>query len=196
MVEYNKNTNLLLEDGRILFLFGLGPETLPGQFASKEVHEDVAKRLHVVAAGLLIPFVIVDACVPRGTAKTLVLSETNVRSKLLLPIVFRQPKVNGINARGSVLGADQEVVRLNIAVQKVLRVNVLYPGHQHFTQLARRDRGGESVGVKAMSHTTKQTRQWRTERQRMQQKRHEINTRLWCTKCERRFKIRQANEPA
>ena len=72
---------------------------------------------------------------PGSAAKAFVLAETDVSAQLLLPIVFCESEINSIDARCFVFGADQKVVRLDVAVQKVLRVDVFNSRNKHFSQL-------------------------------------------------------------
>ena len=60
--------HFLFADLFVLLLFGGGLEALPRQGSAVEVHEDVAQRLHVVAAGLLDAQVSVDAGVPGSSS--------------------------------------------------------------------------------------------------------------------------------
>lgn len=51
--KLGRGRHLLFHDTIVLLLLGGGSQTLPGQRASEEVHEDVAQCLQIVTSGLL-----------------------------------------------------------------------------------------------------------------------------------------------
>ena len=53
---------------------------LPREAAAEEIHQDVAKRLHVVAARELGAVVCIDRCVPRCAHKVLLACAVTVHS--------------------------------------------------------------------------------------------------------------------
>ena len=69
-------------------------ESLPGQTAAVEVHEDVAERLHVVSPTLLYAQVGVDAGVAGCPRQVLVLPVRDVLTRPVVSVLLRQPKVN------------------------------------------------------------------------------------------------------
>jgi hypothetical protein len=119
---------LLLANLLVLLLVGSSLEALPWKTTSKEVHENVAQSFQVVPARLLASQMGVDTHVTRSTGERLALPVRNVLLCLGVTVLLGHTKVHDVNYI-SALGAwsaDEEVVRLDVAVDEVLLVNGLY----------------------------------------------------------------------
>jgi hypothetical protein len=90
--EVGGGGHLLLHNAIILLLLGGSLETLPGEGAAKEVHEDVGKGFEIVTAGLLNAQVGADGGVAGGTGEVLVLAVGDVGVGLESRNFFARPK--------------------------------------------------------------------------------------------------------
>ena len=118
--------HLLFHDPVVLLFLGGGFEALPGQLAAQKVHEDVAEGFHVVSAGLLDSEMGVDGGVPSCAGEILVLAVGDVEMGLGVAVFFGEPKVDDIDLVTPLADAHEEVVWLDVAVNEVARVDVLY----------------------------------------------------------------------
>ena len=109
----------------IFFILGASGKALPGERAAEEVQKHVADGLEVIAAGLLVTDVGVDGGVAGSSGEVLSLAEGDVLSLRVL-VALGKTKVDDVNV---VLGAfgssDQEVVRLDVAMDDALFVDFL-----------------------------------------------------------------------
>lgn len=112
---------LLLTNLLILLLVSGSLETLPGQAAAEEVHENVAEGLEIVSARLLAPQVGVDAHVASRARERLSLAVRNMLLRLGISVLLGHAKVNNMNNIGGLgaRAANDEVVGLNITVDEV-----------------------------------------------------------------------------
>lgn len=67
----------------------------------------------------------VDACVTGSTSQVLVLTVWNVKVSLWIAILFGKTKVDDIDLIATLADAHEKVVRLDIAMNEALSVNVL-----------------------------------------------------------------------
>mmetsp|Transcript_164025 Transcript_164025/g.398635 ORF Transcript_164025/g.398635 Transcript_164025/m.398635 type:complete len:375 (+) Transcript_164025:167-1291(+) len=118
--------HLLLHDLLVLLLLRVRPQTLPRQRPAQEVEEDVAQGLKVVAAALLDAQMVVDRGITRRTGQVLVLAVHDVHVRLRVPVPLRQAEINDVDHVGAAAQPDQEVVGLDVAVDEVLRMDVLH----------------------------------------------------------------------
>lgn len=72
----------------------------------------------------------VDRDVPGGTGEVLVLFVRDVKTSLRVAVSLGQAKVNDINLVASLPYAHDEVVRLDVAVDERLAMDVLDPGDE------------------------------------------------------------------
>ena len=86
----------------------------------------MAQRLKIIAAGLFDSEVGVDTGIAGGSSETLPIFIRDVQSGLRVPVPFSQAEVDHVHLTFLLPQADQEVVRLYIPVQEVLRVQKLY----------------------------------------------------------------------
>jgi len=123
---------LLLSNLFVLLLVGSSLQSLPWETSTEEVHEHVAEGLEIITTRLFPAKMGVDAHVSCGTGKRLPLAVRNVLLGLRVTVLLGHAEVNNVNNVGSfaVGPSDQEVVRLDIAVDEVLLVDGLHAG-QH-----------------------------------------------------------------
>mmetsp|Transcript_18583 Transcript_18583/g.58777 ORF Transcript_18583/g.58777 Transcript_18583/m.58777 type:complete len:215 (-) Transcript_18583:401-1045(-) len=122
----HRGGHLLLGDHVVLLLFGGRLEALPGQAASEEVHEHIAKGLEVVTARLLDAQVSVDGRITRCACEVLVLAVGDVLVRLWVAVLLGEAKVDHVDLVGLAPEANEEVVRLDVAVDEALVVDVLH----------------------------------------------------------------------
>mmetsp|Transcript_7517 Transcript_7517/g.21331 ORF Transcript_7517/g.21331 Transcript_7517/m.21331 type:complete len:224 (+) Transcript_7517:707-1378(+) len=79
----------------------------------------------------------VDAGVPRGACQRFVLPVGDVLLCLRVPVLLRQAEIDDVYLVGLLAQPDQEVVRLDVAVDEALSVEVLYSLHQSAEECAR-----------------------------------------------------------
>jgi len=108
-----------------LFLGG-GFEALPGESTAKEVHQNISKGLEVVPARLLDTQVSIDGGITSSTRKVLVLPVWNMKVGLRVTELFSKTEVDDVDLIAALANAHQEIVRLDIAVNKIAGVDVLY----------------------------------------------------------------------
>ena len=121
----NCGLHLLLLDAIVLVVLGLAGQTLPGKLAFKEVQQDVADGLHIVSPGLLDANVSVDRGISGRARKRLVISVWNMLARLGILVALAQTKVDQVDRALFVADAHQEIVRLHIAMDEVVRVHEL-----------------------------------------------------------------------
>ena len=120
--------HLLLHDPVVLLLLGSGLETLPGERATEEVHQDIGERFEVIAARLLNAQVSIDGGVASSTGQVLVLSVGDVKVGLRVPVLLGETKIDDINLVATLSDSHQKVVWLDVAVDEIAGVDVLNTG--------------------------------------------------------------------
>lgn len=123
--DFGRGGHLLLHDTVVLLLLGSGLESLPRQGASQEVHENVTERFEVISSRLFDSEMGVDRGISSGTGQVLVLSVRDMQVGLRVPVLFRQTEIDYVDLVASLADAHQKVVRLDISVDEVSRVDVL-----------------------------------------------------------------------
>ena len=116
--------DLLLLDLLVLFLDSSGSKSLPREFSSQEVHEDVSETFHVVSSGLFDTDVSVDTGISGGTCEgfsVLVLDVLSIGRHELLG----ETEIDDENSVGVLSSSDGEVIRLDISVDDSSGVDVL-----------------------------------------------------------------------
>jgi hypothetical protein len=123
---------LLLSDLLVLLLVRGSLQALPGKTSTEEVHEHVAKGLEIVTTRLFPTKMGVDTHVSRGTGEGLPLTVRDVLLGLRVTVLLGHAEINNVDNVGgfAVWPSDQEVIRLDIAVDEVLLVDSLHAG-QH-----------------------------------------------------------------
>jgi hypothetical protein len=124
---------LLLADLLVFLLVGSSLEALPWETATEEVHENVTQSFQVVSARLLASEMGVDTHVTRCTGERFALPVRNVLLRLWVTVLLSHTEVHNVNYI-SALGAwsaDEEVVRLDVAVDEVLLVDGLNSRQLH-----------------------------------------------------------------
>ena len=117
--------HLLFHDTIVLLLLGRSLESLPGKSAAEEVHENVSKRLEIVAPGLFDAQVGVDRGVPSCAGEILVLAVRDVEVSLGVTKFLSQTEIYNIDLVATFADAHEEVVWFDVAVDEVAGVNVL-----------------------------------------------------------------------
>lgn len=121
---FDTGSHFLFADAFVLLSFGLSLEALPRQRAAIKVHEHIAERLEIVAAALLDAHVRVDRGVASRAREILVLAVGNVLMGARIAEFLGQPKVDYVDEVAFFGQAHEEVVRFDVAMNEVLRVNV------------------------------------------------------------------------
>ena len=133
--------HLLLHNAIVLLLLRGRFETLPRQATAAEVQHHVAERLHVITARLLCKSLVagqsecnptgltnaqvgIDGCIACGSRQVLVLAVRDVEVRLRVAVLLRQSEIDHVHLIASLPDAHQEVVRLDVAVDERLGVNV------------------------------------------------------------------------
>jgi len=122
--------HLLFTDLFIFLLLGCSLQSLPRKATSVEVHENISQALHVIPPTLLNAQVCIDGGISGSAGQVFVLSVWDVLSRPVVPIFLRQAEVDEEEFVAVTSNAHQEVIGLDIAVDEVLVVNILYaPNH-------------------------------------------------------------------
>jgi hypothetical protein len=128
----------LLHDSVVLLLLGSSLESLPGKLTSEEVlivsldphrkrlayHKDVTKRLEIISSRLFNTQMSIDRSVPSSTSQVLVLPVGDMQMSLGVSVLLGETEINDIDLIASFPNAHEEIVGLDISVDKVSRVNV------------------------------------------------------------------------
>jgi len=132
--NFYRRGHFLLTDLLILLFLGCSLKPLPGEAAPVEVHEDIAQALHVVPPTLLNAKVCVDGCISGSSCQILVLPVRDVLSSPVVSVLLRQTKVDEEEFVAVATNAHKEVIGLDIAVDEVLVVNILYATNHLISQ--------------------------------------------------------------
>eukprot|EP00613_Pedinella_sp_CCMP2098_P001113 CAMPEP_0171616764 /NCGR_PEP_ID=MMETSP0990-20121206/13681_1 /TAXON_ID=483369 /ORGANISM="non described non described, Strain CCMP2098" /LENGTH=463 /DNA_ID=CAMNT_0012181111 /DNA_START=224 /DNA_END=1616 /DNA_ORIENTATION=+ len=133
--------HLAVHDALVFLLLRVRLEPLPRKRASDEVHENVPKRLQVVAATLLDADVRVYRGITRSACQVLILAVWDVLVASRVAILLRQTEVDDVHNVLTFPQSDQKVVRFHIPVNKAFGVHVLeatqelVSNHEHRLQL-------------------------------------------------------------
>jgi len=122
--EVRRGGHLLFHDAIVFLLLCSSFETLPWQCTAEEVHENVGKGLKVITTGLLDSQVSVYGCITSSTGEILVLPVRNVKMGLRVSELLGETKVDNIDLIASFADAHEEVVRLDVAMDKIPRMYV------------------------------------------------------------------------
>jgi hypothetical protein len=93
----------------------------------------MTETFKVVATGLLDAHMCAYRCIPRCACQSFSIFELYVLEGFGVSPPFCQPVVDDEYLVLSVAASNNEVIRLNISMYKVLPVKVLYPGNHHVT---------------------------------------------------------------
>lgn len=134
--KFRREAFAQLFNGRLLFavanllvflLVRSSTQSLPGKTAFEEVDEDMAQSFKIVTARLLAAHMCIDAHVTSSARECLALTIRDVLLGFGVAILLGHAKVNNVDDIGG-LGAratNEEVIRLNVAVDMVLLVDGL-----------------------------------------------------------------------
>ena len=132
-----RRRHLAVHDALVLELLRVRLQPLPGQRAPDEVHQYITQGLQIVPSRLFDADVRVDRRVARRPRHVLVLAVGDVLVAPRISIFFSEPEIDDVDHMLSFPEPDQEVVRLHVAVDEALRVDVFQPRnelvrqHQH-----------------------------------------------------------------
>ena len=116
---------LLLLDVGVLLGLGAAGQALPREGTAQEVKDHMTDRLEVVSSGLLVAKVGVHGGVTGGTREVLAVTEWDVLTVGRLE-ALGQTEVDDVDGvLGLVIAANQEVIRLNVAMDDALLVDDL-----------------------------------------------------------------------
>ncbi len=103
-----------------------------GSEPRKKVHEHVAERLEIVAATLLLAQMCVDTHVASRAGQTLVLAVRYVLVGLRVDVGLGEAEVDDVHNVLATrrIAPDEEVLRLDVAVDQVLGMHVLHAREQ------------------------------------------------------------------
>jgi hypothetical protein len=87
-------------------------------------HKDVTKRLEIISSRLLNTQMGIDRSVPSSTSQVLVLPVGDMQMSLGVSVLLGETEINDIDLIASFPNAHEEIVGLDISVDKVSRVNV------------------------------------------------------------------------
>ena len=117
--------DLLIFDSIILVILVFALKTLPRQRSLQEVDEDETDGLEVVTPTLLDAKMCIDTCIARRTRQRLVVLVGNVLTSLGIAIALRQAEVDDVNDVLLLPVANEEVVGLHVAMNKMVVVQEL-----------------------------------------------------------------------
>ena len=116
---------LLFLDVGVLFSLGAAGQALPREGTAQEVKDHVADGLEIVSSGLLITKMGVHRGIASGTGQVLAITEWDVLTVGRLE-TLSQTEVDDVHrVFGLVVAANQEVIRLNVAMDNALVVDDL-----------------------------------------------------------------------
>ena len=108
----------------VFLLLGSSLETLPWQGTTKEVREDIGQGFKVIATCLLNSQMGVDGHITSRASKILVLPVGNMEMSLLAVELLGETKIDNIELIASFTDAHKGVVRLDVAMNEILRMYV------------------------------------------------------------------------
>lgn len=104
----------------ILLLFCLRWKPLPRKVSANKVHQHYADLFQIIPAGLLNPQVSIQARISGSPRETLTISKWYVPAGFRVLVPLRQAEVDDVDDVLTSRGAYQEVVWLDIPVQKAV----------------------------------------------------------------------------
>lgn len=116
--------HLLLHDAVVLLLLGGSLQSLPWEGSAAEVEHNVSERLHIITTRLLDTQMSVNGSITSGTRQVLVLTVRNVEVSLGVTVLLGQTEIDDINLVTTLTNTHEEVIRLDIAVNEGLGVDV------------------------------------------------------------------------
>lgn len=123
--DFSRRRHLLLHDAVIFLFLGGSLQALPGQRATDKVQHDVAQRFHIIAPGLFHAQMRVDGGVACRAGQVLVLAVRNVEVGFWVAVFLGQAKVDAVDLIAAFSNPHQEVVRLDVAMDEGLGVDIL-----------------------------------------------------------------------
>jgi len=124
----NRGGQLLLRDPLVLLPLVGRLQALPGQGTQVEVHENIPQRFQVIATRLFNAQMCVNGGIAGGAREVLVFPIRNVLQRARVPELLGQAEVNDVHQVALLAETHEKVVRLNVAVDEVPRVDVVDAG--------------------------------------------------------------------
>jgi hypothetical protein len=93
-------------------------------------HKNITKRLEIISTRLLDTQMGVDGGIPSGTSQVLVLPVRDMQVSLGVSVLFGETEINHVDLIASFPNAHEEIIRLDVSVNKVSRVDVFDSGNE------------------------------------------------------------------
>jgi hypothetical protein len=122
--KVGRGCHLLFHDTVVLLLLCSRLQALPRQGSTKEIHEDVGKRLQIIAASLLHSQMGVDGRISGSSGQVLVLAIGDMKMGLGIPVLLRKTKVNDIDLVAALADTHEEIVRLDVTMDEIAGMDV------------------------------------------------------------------------
>ena len=111
----------------VALLLGRGLGTIPGKRAAKKVDENICKGFQVVTARLFSPLMAVERGIWGGTCEdTIMLSVWDVEMGPGISVLLGKTEIDDVDIIAMRTHTDQKIAGLDVAVNEVGRVYVLY----------------------------------------------------------------------
>lgn len=121
-LQFYWNRHLLLHNLLVLFHLIVCPHALPRQVPLNQIHKHIANRLQIVSATLLYAEMSIDRGISGCSCKILVFFVRNMLMRFGITILFAESEVDEMSNMALFSQSHQEVLRLNVTVDVVLRV--------------------------------------------------------------------------
>ena len=115
----------LVSDLLIFLFLGASGEALPRQAALIEVHKDEAEGFEVISTTLLNAQVGVDGGIARGSCQILAIAVRDMLASLRVTEPLGQTEINNVYVVLLLANSNEEVVRLDITMEEVPRMDEL-----------------------------------------------------------------------
>lgn len=132
--DLSRGGHLLLHNTIVLLLLSGSLKTLPRKRAAAEVEHNIAQRLHVVTARLLDTKMGVDGGITGSTSQVLVLSVGDVEVGLGITVLLGKTKIDNVDLVSALTDTHEEIVGLDISVDKGFGVDVLNTRNELISQ--------------------------------------------------------------
>jgi|SRR5712671_2908212 len=123
--KVGRGCHLLFHDTVVLLLLCGRLQALPRESSTKEIHEDIGKRLQIIAASLLHSQMGVDRRISGSSGQILVLAIGDMKMGLGIPVLLRKTKVNDIDLIAALANTHEEVVGFDVTMDEIAGMDVL-----------------------------------------------------------------------
>ena len=128
--DLSGSCHLLLHDSIVLLLLGSRLQSLPRKRTTTEVEHHIAQGLHIITTRLFDTKMCVDTGISSGTSQVFVLTVWNVEVSLWVAVLLGKTEINDVDLIPTFPDAHEEVVRLDVAVNEGLGVDVFDAGDE------------------------------------------------------------------